>query len=180
MSFWVQCQKMAFPNSFHDNHASLSHILPANSTISSFHLQSGSKVNQKFCNILVTFVLFFKLQQKQPSIQSRNYHVALSEITFLLVLVLWGIKLSLKLPPALDCWSITRAENKPWIETSNIPMELGLDYILGVASVLYPQVPRFYPRKLVRMQILQNLTHPSIFILLFRRQTDQWKGKCKK
>ena len=40
-------------------------------------------MNQKFCNILVTFALFFKLQQKQSSILSRGHCAAPSETTFL-------------------------------------------------------------------------------------------------
>ena len=63
----------------------------------------------------ILFGSFFKLQQKQPSIQSRGHCLTPSEATFLPVL--WSHPdtsscfssqrtLSLKLPPSLGCWTI--------------------------------------------------------------------------
>ena len=111
-----------------------------------------SKVLQNFVNL---FTLFFKLQQKQPSIQRRGHHIASSDATFLSVL--WSQTEinsysskqrtpSLKLTSPLGCWSIMRIGSESGIGTNNNLREQGPDYMLGVTSVLFPQVPGVYSR----------------------------------
>ena len=100
-------------------------------------MQKGeSKVLQYFGNL---FILFFKLQQKQPSIRSKGPHVTPSEATILSVL--WSpADISsthlLKLLPLLGCWSIRSAESEPWIRTSNNLRVLGPDYMLDEVTFL--------------------------------------------
>ena len=96
-----------------------------------------SKVLQYFSNL---FALFFKLQLKQPRIQSRNYHIALPEVlstsfSFFLTHPYTSCPLrqkilTLKLPLS-GCWSITNAENKPGIERSDNPLFNGISTIVG-------------------------------------------------
>ena len=97
-------------------------------------------MSQKFCIIFITFVSYFNLQQKHPSIRNKGHHAVPSEITFLPILgphaninsclLRWRTPL-LKLPPPFGFWSIMRTESKPWIRTSNNFKELGLDNKLG-------------------------------------------------
>ena len=100
-----------------------------------------------------SFALFFIFQQKQPSIQSRNHYATSSKITLLTVLwshidtrsyLLRQRTPSLKLPPSLGCWIIVNTGSEQWIRTCNNPKELSLDYMLGVASVQFSQVPVVY------------------------------------
>ena len=94
-----------------------------------------SKVLQYFSSL---FVLFFKLQQKQPRIQSRDHCVALTP--------LFCQFLSFKAKNSFTegYWSVMRTESEPWIGTGNNARILSLVYTLSVASVLFLQVPRDY------------------------------------
>ena len=116
-------------------------------------------ISALFCSLLycfeLTLSLLFKLQQKQSSIQNWGHCVSSSETSFMLVL--WSYAdissfpsewkaPSLKLPPPLVCWSIVGSGSEHCIETSNNLRKLGLDCMLGVASLQLPQVPARYSR----------------------------------
>ena len=146
------------------------------------------------------FALFFKLRQKQPSIQSRSHQVAPSEVTFLPVLwshtdtrscpLRWRTP-SLKLPLPLSCWSIMSAVSEPWIGINTNPRELDLDYILGGATFLLAFDPTlilglilqskeflhwsFHLLIIVEVLQVQELSHRSEQIIIW----GSYKGRSK-
>ena len=121
-------------------------------------------VSQKFCNILVTYLLYSSNCNK--SISSRDQRVADFEANF--QSVLWSNidissnSLRRRIPP-LGCWSVA---SELWIGTSNNPGMLDPDYLLRVASVWVSKTLRFFFRKLAPTypNIAKLLTHPRASI----------------
>ena len=115
----------------------------------------NTRVSQKFCNILVTDLLHSSSYNKSSLASKVEVTVALFEATFQLVLqshtdtssspLRWRIP-SLKLLPPLSCSRVMSTGSEPWIRIRNNPRELGLDYILGMTSVWFPQISWVYSR----------------------------------
>ena len=104
---------------------------------------------QKFCHILITYLLYSSSYNKNTLAFKGGHYTAPFEAIFLTVVWSYDVTSScpskrrtplLKLPTLVVCWSDTNARSEPWFKTSNNPSELDPDYMLFVASVQFPQV----------------------------------------
>lgn len=111
----------------------------------------------------------FKLQQKQPSIQSRDHHVPSSESIFLPVL--WSHANSSSFPSrrnllhgvlSFDCWSAVIKVSEPSAKASNNMMGRGPDCMQYLAAVRFSQVPRAYSESLEHYPVLRCLAPETL------------------
>ena len=97
-------------------------------------------MSQKFCNILVTYLLYSSNYNKS-SLEFKVEDIVLqSEATFLPVLWFHAIsfcrsRLLLTLT-SFGCWSVLSTGSELWIKPSCYLLKLGLDYILVEATFL--------------------------------------------
>ena len=107
------------------------------------HTRVSQKNLQYFGNL---FALFFNLQKKS-SLAFKVEAVVLYHLKPPFCQFLFKAKKSFtEVLPLLGCWSIVSTGSVLLIGTRNNPRDLGLDYMLGVASVRFCQILGVYSR----------------------------------